>query len=63
MTIPLTSDEIINIVRSSDRPEFTLVQRYETSTAEQKTTFILALIGLVIESERRNCGENIFPQK
>jgi hypothetical protein len=59
MNISQKIDEINHIIRVSDRPEFTLMQRYETAHADQKITFITALIGLVIEKERRESANRI----
>lgn len=59
MTISFISEDITKIVRNSDRPEFTLMQRYETSSEDQKTIIVLAMIGLLIENDRRSHEANI----
>jgi len=56
MNIPYLSNEIQNALQSADRPEFTLMQRYETSSNDQKTAFVCALIGKLIEQDRRLQG-------
>ena len=63
MTISLISEDITKIVRNSDRPEFTLMQRYETSSEDQKTIIVLAMIGLLIENDRRIGEANIPASK
>lgn len=45
--------EIDNILQGADRPEKTLYQRYCTSGAELRETFVLAMIGKLIEQNRR----------
>ena len=52
MNISHLSNEIINALNSADRPEFTLMQRYETSNEDQKVIFVCALIGKLIEQDR-----------
>lgn len=63
MSISHISEEITTIVRNSDRPEFTLMQRYETASQDQKTIIVLAMIGLLIENDRRRCEANIPASK
>ncbi|MEQ5123420.1 hypothetical protein [Morganella morganii] len=48
---PLLND-ISKILDSSDRPEFTLLQRYETATNAQKVDIAVAMIGKLIEQHR-----------
>ncbi|EIZ5130037.1 hypothetical protein RLV03_000376 [Salmonella enterica subsp. enterica serovar Benin] len=50
--IPVVT-EIENILQGADRPEKTLYQRYCTSGAELRETFVLAMIGKLIEQNRR----------
>ncbi|ENO8655830.1 hypothetical protein ACCC57_001471 [Yersinia enterocolitica] len=52
MNIPYLSDEIQRMLQNADRPEFNLMQRYETSSDEQKFIFVCALIGKLIEKDR-----------
>lgn len=52
MNIFLLSSEIEKTLCSADRPEFNLMQRYEISGEDQKTAFVCALIGKVIEQNR-----------
>lgn len=52
MKISQSSNEIHNALKSADRPEFTLMQRYETSNEDQKVIFVCALIGKLIEQDR-----------
>ncbi|NIG74974.1 hypothetical protein F3J34_15395 [Klebsiella sp. Ap-873] len=52
MKISQLSDVIHNTLKSVDRPEFTLMQRYEVSNSDQKIAFVGALIGLLIEQDR-----------
>nr|EKU4148008.1 hypothetical protein [Proteus mirabilis] len=49
---PLLNDISI-ILNSSDRPEFTLIQRYEIASSSQKQEFVIALIGKLIEQNRK----------
>ncbi|HCT3249667.1 TPA: hypothetical protein OTS89_001421 [Proteus mirabilis] len=49
---PLLNDISI-ILNSSDRPEFTLIQRYEIASSSQKPEFVIALIGKLIEQDRK----------
>lgn len=49
---PLLNDISI-ILNSSDRPEFTLIQRYEIASSSQKSEFVIALIGKLIEQDRK----------
>ncbi|MCU6353926.1 hypothetical protein [Morganella morganii] len=48
---PLLND-ISRILDNSDRPEFTLLQRYEIATEAQKGNVVVALIGKLIEQHR-----------
>ncbi|HCD1110422.1 TPA: hypothetical protein SLE47_000864 [Morganella morganii] len=48
---PLLND-ISRILDNSDRPEFTLLQRYETATNAQKGDIAVAMIGKLIEQHR-----------
>ncbi|CAL12395.1 hypothetical phage protein [Yersinia enterocolitica subsp. enterocolitica 8081] len=52
MNIPYLSDEIQRMLQSADRPEFNLMQRYETSSDDRKLIFVCALIGKLIEQDR-----------
>ncbi|EKN6155469.1 hypothetical protein DVQ51_09610 [Yersinia enterocolitica] len=52
MNIPYLSDEIQRMLHSADRPEFNLMQRYETSSDDRKLIFVCALIGKLIEQDR-----------
>lgn len=45
--------EIDNILQGADRPEKTLYQRYRTSGEELRETFVLAMIGKLIEQNHR----------
>ncbi|EIC4353472.1 hypothetical protein LJS80_002222 [Salmonella enterica] len=45
--------EIENILKSADRPEKTLYQRYCTSGAELRETFVRAMTGRLIGQNRR----------
>ncbi|EGD0492191.1 hypothetical protein E8T88_003826 [Escherichia coli] len=53
MNIPLEIKEINEIIEVTDRPEFTLMHRYETGTDEQKYIMVAALAVMAIERERR----------
>ncbi|HHE4902726.1 MULTISPECIES: hypothetical protein [Morganella] len=48
---PLLNDISI-ILGNSDRPEFTLLQRYETATNAQKGDIVVAMIGRLIEQHQ-----------
>lgn len=63
MNLIHSSEEISRIVHYSDRPEFTLMQRYETADQDQKTNIVLAMIGLLIENDRRIGEANIPASK
>jgi hypothetical protein len=52
MKISYLLSAIQNTLSSSDRPEHTLYQRYETYSDHQKKEFVIALIGKVIEQDR-----------
>jgi hypothetical protein len=52
MNTSFLSNEIQKTLQSADRPEFTLMQRFETSGTDQKIAFVLAMIGKLIEQDR-----------
>ncbi|EEU2031825.1 hypothetical protein E3Y82_005428 [Escherichia coli] len=52
MDIPREIKEINEIIEVTDRPEFTLMRRYETATDEQKYIMVAALAVMAIERER-----------
>jgi len=41
MNIPYLSSEIHNALHSAERPDFTLMHRYETSSEDQKLNFFV----------------------
>ncbi|MDR5612141.1 MAG: hypothetical protein RAM36_03695 [Arsenophonus sp.] len=45
-------NDISSILKNSERPEFALLQRYETTSDNQKIKFILSMIGKLIEQDR-----------
>ncbi|QDL32393.1 hypothetical protein EGO53_11575 [Serratia liquefaciens] len=57
MRIPMNvlhlAKEIERELISSDRPEFTLFQRYEASSEGQRKVLVLSMIGKLIEMDRR----------
>ncbi|EOV4177736.1 hypothetical protein ACONW8_003596 [Yersinia enterocolitica] len=61
MNIPYLSDEIQRMLQNADRPEFNLMQRYETSSDERKLIFVCALIGKLIEQDRMRQAGTLHP--
>ncbi|EJA5988856.1 hypothetical protein OD507_005432 [Salmonella enterica] len=55
--IPVVA-EIENILQGADRPEKTLYQRYCVSGQELRETFVLAMIGKLIEQNNRLRSES-----
>nr|DAM44312.1 MAG TPA: hypothetical protein [Caudoviricetes sp.] len=53
MTLLHTLKEIENELHNAQRPESTLLQRYEVSNEIKKKEFVVALIGKLIELDRR----------
>ncbi|MDR5611430.1 MAG: hypothetical protein RAM37_13910 [Arsenophonus sp.] len=45
-------NDISSILKNSERPELALLQRYETTSDNQKIKFILSMIGKLIEQDR-----------
>ncbi|EFJ1629358.1 hypothetical protein MK12_003502 [Escherichia coli] len=63
MNIPLEIKEINEIIEVTDRPEFTLMHRYETGTDEQKYIMVAALAVMAIERERREKDVMVIPAR
>ncbi|EEY9003401.1 hypothetical protein E9K22_000287 [Escherichia coli] len=63
MNIPLEIKEINEIIEVTDRPEFTLMHRYETGTDEQKYIMVAALAAMAIERERREKDVMVIPAR
>ena len=63
MDIPREIKEINEIIEVTDRPEFTLMWRYETGTDEQKYIMVAALAVMAIERERREKDVMVMPER
>ena len=63
MDIPREIKEINEIIEVTDRPEFTLMWRYETGTDEQKYIMVAALAVMAIERERREEDVMVIPER
>lgn len=63
MDIPREIKEINEIIEVTDRPEFTLMWRYETGTDEQKYIMVAALAVMAIERERREKDVMVIPER
>ncbi|CAR07309.1 hypothetical protein ECED1_1108 [Escherichia coli ED1a] len=63
MDIPREIKEINEIIEVTDRPEFTLMRRYETGTDEQKYIMVTALAVMAIERERREKDVMVIPER
>ena len=63
MDIPREIKEINEIIEVTDRPEFTLMRRYETGTDVQKYIMVAALAVMAIERERREKDVMVIPER
>ncbi|EFE8002759.1 TPA: hypothetical protein PBP03_003433 [Escherichia coli] len=63
MDIPREIKEINEIIEVTDRPEFTLMWRYETGTDEQKYIMVAALAVMAIERERMERNVMVIPER
>ncbi|EFA6267022.1 hypothetical protein E3N34_18985 [Escherichia coli] len=63
MDIPREIKEINEIIEVTDRPEFTLMWRYETGTDEQKYIMVAALAVMAIERERMERNVIVIPER
>lgn len=63
INIPLEIKEINEIIEVTDRPEFTLMHRYETGTDEQKYIMVAALAVMAIERGRREKDVMVIPAR
>ncbi|ENT6884186.1 hypothetical protein ACQNJN_004798 [Escherichia coli] len=63
INIPLEIKEINEIIEVTDRPEFTLMRRYETGTDEQKYIMVAALAVMAIERERMEKDVMVIPAR
>ena len=63
MDIPREIKEINEIIEVTDRPEFTLMWRYETGTDEQKYIMVAALAVMAIERERMEKDVMVIPAR
>ena len=63
MDMPREIKEINEIIEVTDRPEFTLMWRYETGTDEQKYIMVAALAVMAIERERREKDVMVIPER